>query len=65
MLKGTKGRKIGECPLEIEPGTPGLQGKWLIRYTTAAPYKISVYGELDVGTRVIKFCFVKMGYKSE
>ena len=22
---------------EIEPATPGLQGKWLIHYTTAAP----------------------------
>ena len=21
----------------IEPATPGLQGKWLIHYTTAAP----------------------------
>ena len=22
----------------IEPATPGLQGKWLIHYTTAAPF---------------------------
>ena len=24
----------------IEPATPGLQGKWFIHYTTAAPKKI-------------------------
>ena len=22
----------------IEPATPGLQGKWFVHYTTAAPY---------------------------
>ena len=28
--------------LGIEPATPGLQGKWLIHYTTAAPTRNNV-----------------------
>ena len=36
----------------IEPATPGLQGKWLIHYTTAAPIigiKLIVLDQLDLG----------------
>ena len=27
---------------EIEPATPGLQGEWFIRYTTATPITINI-----------------------
>ena len=30
----------------IEPATPGLQGKWLIHYTTAAPLS-KLYQNMD------------------
>ena len=32
----------GLVKLGIEPATPGLQGKWLIHYTTAAPNQMLV-----------------------
>ena len=48
----------------IEPATPGLQGKWLIHYTTAAPISerenviskcnLAYHYELDHGVRHLK-----------
>ena len=32
----------------IEPATPGLQGKWFIHYTTAAPFISLLYLDLYV-----------------
>ena len=37
----------------IEPATPGLQGKRLIHYTTAAPKKKSVFGYTLFVTKVL------------
>ena len=39
LLKVSSDRQV---KLEIEPATPGLQGKWLIHYTTAAPIPRSI-----------------------
>ena len=39
----------------IEPVTPGLQGKWLIHYTTAAPriqIKTNVLSVLSSGSKL-------------
>ena len=33
----------------IEPATPGLQGKWLIHYTTAAPGPQGMVGKIYAG----------------
>ena len=38
---------------EIEPATPGLQGKWSIHYTTAAPLTSVVIGILRVKLIII------------
>ena len=31
----------------IKPVTPGLQGKWLIHYTTAAPINVLCFREVE------------------
>ena len=35
----------------IEPATPGLQGKWFIHYTTAAPEERELVVELVVSVK--------------
>ena len=40
----------------IEPATPGLQGKWFIHYTTAAPVQPSSVGIHDLPPVMVATC---------